>query len=163
MVPPELLPDYFHIPTDQATLKALEDATMSRNSRTATVVLVKWLRDLAGGRRLTARRPRTGWRRRELEILEDRTVLSGTPALTPQLIPPSGGPASVTIPLTSYQFGFQNTVNLGSSSGGAGAGKASFDELKVSAPLSGASPQLDRKSTRLNYSHVRISYAVFCL
>src|SRR5690554_7699283 len=25
------------------------------------------------------------------------------------------------------------------------------------------SPQLDRKSTRLNSSHVRISYAVFCL
>src|SRR5690554_7478735 len=29
--------------------------------------------------------------------------------------------------------------------------------------LSGCRSQLDRKSTRLNSSHVRISYAVFCL
>src|SRR5690554_6981040 len=29
--------------------------------------------------------------------------------------------------------------------------------------FTGTSPQLDRKSTRLNSSHVRISYAVFCL
>src|SRR5690606_40595109 len=31
-----------------------------------------------------------------------------------------------------------------------------------SRPVSGSSP-LDRKSTRLNSSHVKISYAVFCL
>src|SRR3989442_3793145 len=31
------------------------------------------------------------------------------------------------------------------------------------APGSGTSPATDRKSTRLNSSHVRISYAVFCL
>src|SRR5690554_7463845 len=29
--------------------------------------------------------------------------------------------------------------------------------------VSGLSPRADRKSTRLNSSHVRISYAVFCL
>src|SRR5690625_6004678 len=33
----------------------------------------------------------------------------------------------------------------------------------VAAPLVGAAPALDRKSTRLNSSHVAISYAVFCL
>src|SRR2546428_9068438 len=31
------------------------------------------------------------------------------------------------------------------------------------APLSGATPTRDRKSTRLNSSHDQISYAVFCL
>src|SRR5690349_23948367 len=30
-------------------------------------------------------------------------------------------------------------------------------------PEHGAPPELDRKSTRLNSSHVEISYAVFCL
>src|SRR5207302_2119343 len=30
-------------------------------------------------------------------------------------------------------------------------------------PAAGASPRPDRKSTRLNSSHVKISYAVFCL
>src|SRR5690606_39968020 len=31
------------------------------------------------------------------------------------------------------------------------------------APVSAAVPPVDRKSTRLNSSHVKISYAVFCL
>src|SRR5690606_42127753 len=30
-------------------------------------------------------------------------------------------------------------------------------------PVRGGSPRRDRKSTRLNSSHVKISYAVFCL
>src|SRR5690606_40592489 len=30
-------------------------------------------------------------------------------------------------------------------------------------PIIGTSPDADRKSTRLNSSHVKISYAVFCL
>src|SRR5690606_40845393 len=33
----------------------------------------------------------------------------------------------------------------------------------VSATLNDGNPSLDRKSTRLNSSHVKISYAVFCL
>src|SRR5690554_1852399 len=37
--------------------------------------------------------------------------------------------------------------------------KASIEELEVRVPES----PVDRKSTRLNSSHVRISYAVFCL
>src|SRR5690554_7238100 len=37
-------------------------------------------------------------------------------------------------------------------------------ELQAALPVSAASStRLDRKSTRLNSSHVRISYAVFCL
>src|SRR5207344_27260 len=39
-----------------------------------------------------------------------------------------------------------------------------FDEIKGSAPPPATLPTApDRKSTRLNSSHVRISYAVFCL
>src|SRR3989442_8340187 len=50
-----------------------------------------------------------------------------------------------------------------------GVGKAQLadggDELRGHAALGGRRPQHigDRKSTRLNSSHVRISYAVFCL
>src|SRR5690554_7187241 len=33
----------------------------------------------------------------------------------------------------------------------------------ISSAILGAEERLDRKSTRLNSSHVRISYAVFCL
>src|SRR5690606_40578520 len=43
-------------------------------------------------------------------------------------------------------------------SGGGGAGAAAEGP-----PLRGPAAGLDRKSTRLNSSHVKISYAVFCL
>src|SRR5690554_7015095 len=36
-------------------------------------------------------------------------------------------------------------------------------ETAAGNPVFGETPLLDRKSTRLNSSHVRISYAVFCL
>src|SRR3989442_2000260 len=39
----------------------------------------------------------------------------------------------------------------------------SRDQLAEPARGAGCIPALDRKSTRLNSSHVRISYAVFCL
>src|SRR5439155_12322240 len=35
--------------------------------------------------------------------------------------------------------------------------------LRADEPLGAVRPSLDRKSTRLNSSHVAISYAVFCL
>src|SRR5439155_25548546 len=45
-----------------------------------------------------------------------------------------------------------------------GVGSAlSSIELPSPSPRSGQSPLVDRKSTRLNSSHVAISYAVFCL
>src|SRR5690554_7856637 len=44
---------------------------------------------------------------------------------------------------------------------GAGSPGRGGDDL--SAPPAGPQSQQDRKSTRLNSSHVRISYAVFCL
>src|SRR5690606_39266869 len=36
-------------------------------------------------------------------------------------------------------------------------------EVRLLAPASPIRPVVDRKSTRLNSSHVKISYAVFCL
>src|SRR5690554_6749244 len=38
-----------------------------------------------------------------------------------------------------------------------------YQQKKGPVPVSGAGVSRDRKSTRLNSSHVRISYAVFCL
>src|SRR5690606_40095481 len=38
-----------------------------------------------------------------------------------------------------------------------------FDELRLWQHLAEADRRSDRKSTRLNSSHVKISYAVFCL
>src|SRR5439155_24059545 len=44
------------------------------------------------------------------------------------------------------------------------SGAVLLSQIAVTNPTSTASPEaLDRKSTRLNSSHVAISYAVFCL
>ena len=48
----------------------------------------------------------------------------------------------MTLALNSYAFGFENPTTIGSATSGAGAGKAKFDNLDVSTPLSDASPQL---------------------
>ena len=59
------------------------------------------------------------------------------PALTLELQQPSpaAGVSAVTFGLNSYEFGFENATSIGAASGGAGAGKAKFDDLTVSAPL----------------------------
>src|SRR5690554_7037310 len=36
-------------------------------------------------------------------------------------------------------------------------------DMVINTPYGNSGPRVDRKSTRLNSSHVRISYAVFCL
>src|SRR5262249_59860146 len=93
-------------------------------------------------RKLVARRPsktrersRTSSRMSKLrsplslEVLEDRTLLNGTPSATLQLLPPAGQstPAAVTLNLDDFRFGFHNPVSpVGS--GGVG-GSASFDAL----------------------------------
>ena len=64
------------------------------------------------------------------------------PALTLDLQPSGPGLPAVTLGLGSYQFGFENPTTIGSATTGAGAGKARFDDLIVTAPLSDASPQL---------------------
>src|SRR5690606_39863955 len=46
---------------------------------------------------------------------------------------------------------------------GAAASPGPYPVLPAYAPLIGFVPVQDRKSTRLNSSHVKISYAVFCL
>src|SRR5260221_672264 len=82
-------------------------------------------------------------RRLTIEALEHRTLLTGTPSVTLELIPGVGSSLpAVTLTLDSYQFGFVNATTIGSATSGAGAGKATFNELTVTDPLSGASPQL---------------------
>jgi type VI secretion system secreted protein Hcp len=46
------------------------------------------------------------------------------------------------IVVREYSFGVSNPSSVGSASGGAGAGKASFSDLTFTTPLSAASPKL---------------------
>src|SRR5262249_33768952 len=67
-----------------------------------------------------------------------------SPALTLELQSDSGASvlAPVSVALDAFHFGFRNPVTIGSATGGAGAGRASFDELEVTTALAGNSPQL---------------------
>ncbi|MFI5386894.1 MAG: MBG domain-containing protein, partial [Fimbriimonadales bacterium] len=51
-------------------------------------------------------------------------------------------PTTVDVALDSYQFGFQNSGSGGSTGGGGGTGNVSFNDLEVTAPISGVSPQI---------------------
>src|SRR5690554_7569393 len=73
-------------------------------------------------------------------------------------------PRSTLFPYTTlFRSGFLATMQAA----GGGERTARFSgELAVQPQVSGAIQEMlerDRKSTRLNSSHVRISYAVFCL
>ncbi len=46
------------------------------------------------------------------------------------------------VELKGYHFGIENVINLGSSSGGAGAGKAKFEELIITKQVDQLSPAL---------------------
>src|SRR6478672_6821573 len=78
------------------------------------------------------RGPRPHLRRLRVEALEDRTVPSDS-HLTLELKPAAGqsSPAPVTIVVDGFTFGFHDATTIGSATGGAGAGKAKFDELAV--------------------------------
>src|SRR5438874_10636298 len=68
-------------------------------------------------------------------------------------------PRSTLFPYTTL---FRSSIN----SGGVGpmlTGDAVLQTNSVPPPATALSTSLDRKSTRLNSSHVEISYAVFCL
>src|SRR5207248_10343982 len=73
-----------------------------------------------------------------LEVLEDRTLLSGSPSATLELFDSGASSSAVTLAVGSYQFGFQNTASPISGT----AGTVTFNDLVVKAPLSGASPQV---------------------
>jgi len=47
-----------------------------------------------------------------------------------------------TIPVQSFSVGLSNTVTLGSASGGAGAGKATFQDMTVTVPVDASFPVL---------------------
>src|SRR5699024_12451319 len=63
-----------------------------------------------------------------------------------------------------HQADFLQVVRrgLGRLPGGSRAGDF-LRQLPLAVPAGAPQPQQDRKSTRLNSSHVSISYAVFCL
>src|SRR5690625_6150805 len=61
---------------------------------------------------------------------------------------------------------FSSVKSRGIHDGGRKNAEVSFVRLSLTNQTSGANmkpPKIDRKSTRLNSSHVAISYAVFCL
>src|SRR3712207_8225704 len=75
-------------------------------------------------------------------------------------VSPSGSTGSPCSPCSSESPDPSESSGDGDSGavGGSGSPVSSF-----SVESSGASPAVDRKSTRLNSSHANISYAVFCL
>src|SRR3954452_21728750 len=96
--------------------------------------------------RARGRRPQPGphpRRRLRVEGLEDRTVPSDS-HLTLELRPAAGesSPGPVTIAVAGFDFGFHDATTIGSATSGAGAGKATFNDLEVTAPLSPNSPVL---------------------
>src|SRR3989442_7937391 len=66
-------------------------------------------------------------------------------------------PRSTLFPYTTL---FRSVFNLGL--GLIFVAEPSLDP-RAACPSEGSATKIDRKSTRLNSSHVRISYAVFCL
>jgi type VI protein secretion system component Hcp len=96
-----------------------------------------------GPARISSARKR-GCKPLTLEVLEDRTLPSGTPAATLQLIPSAiQGSSAVTLPLDSFHFRFHHTSIIGGSSGGgSGTENASFDALDVTTTYNADSPQL---------------------
>jgi type VI protein secretion system component Hcp len=75
-------------------------------------------------------------------MLEDRTLLSGTPITTLQLLPAAGQntPAAVTFELNSFKLGFHKQAG--------GTAAVSFDALDVTAPYTANSPLLFRQLTK---------------
>src|SRR4051794_10836940 len=55
------------------------------------------------------------------------------------------GKVTDAIQINSFELGIENNTSIGSMSGGAGAGKASFSELTVTKPLDSTSPVLMQK------------------
>ncbi len=110
--------------------------------------VLSWIRELLGYTKakpiVKARKPRRRMRL-GVEALESRLTPSTSPSATLQLVNTTSSGVSTTaatLHLDSYQFGFTDTVNLGSAGSGAGAGKASFNDLTVQTPLNAQSPTL---------------------
>src|SRR5690554_7606721 len=68
-----------------------------------------------------------------------------------------------TVPITAYNVSGEYAMVKAAAMNGWLDYDATVEETLLSMRRAGASAILDRKSTRLNSSHVRISYAVFCL
>lgn len=77
-------------------------------------------------------------------MLFNRGVVSGVamPTTTELQLKDAQSSADYWIELKGYHFGIENTVNISSSSGGAGAGKAKLEELIVTKQVDQLSPAL---------------------
>jgi type VI secretion system secreted protein Hcp len=82
---------------------------------------------------------------------------SGAPAIT--LGETDADPRSKGIPLNSFSMGFHNKTTIGSSTGGAGAGKAEFEAVEITRYTDAASPLLHRALfTGAHYEQVTIEF-----
>src|SRR5690606_39189100 len=109
--------------------------------------------------------PATAWRTPEgnLPLTADGTppLMVGGAAPVPEVAPP---PVTAT-PVPSEPEEVEVHLSLASRPEGARVVRVETGETLGTAPFEVKLPasQTDRKSTRLNSSHVKISYAVFCL
>src|SRR5207302_7225279 len=71
-------------------------------------------------------------------------------------------PRSTLFPYTTL-FRSLYTFSVGGNIVGASEAGVNVNGIKVANFMLTSPPRVDRKSTRLNSSHVKISYAVFCL
>src|SRR5438477_8783250 len=69
-------------------------------------------------------------------------------------------PRSTLFPYTTL---FRSLAIVGRLKQGASMGQAQAEAAILGPQLQRENPKIDRKSTRLNSSHMSISYAVFCL
>src|SRR5690554_7311195 len=91
----------------------------------------------------------------------DRPIFAWVLALTVMLV---GGLAILKLPVNQYPSIAPPTIGISVSYRGASAKTVQDTVVQViEQQLNGIDGLRDRKSTRLNSSHVRISYAVFCL
>src|SRR5262249_22673096 len=109
-------PDGARLPGLGARLVAVAvDLRPTGSTRRLPMTIRSWLRNLLSrktanhlGHSRTSPRKRAVRKVPALEVLEDRTLLTGTPTATLQLLPAPGQstPAAVTLLLSSFQLGF---------------------------------------------------------
>src|SRR5690554_6996441 len=96
-------------------------------------------------------------------ITEFRLETSGTKVVIKKEGPVMAAPAAMPVPVQAAEI--QETPVAAEATTAQEGDKLPENQVTINSPMVGTfyrAPR-DRKSTRLNSSHVRISYAVFCL